>query len=293
MKQELIARYKEMCSDFSVERNIRNALRINTLKITEKECVKRLVDKGVKLEKIKFLKNGYYYESKFSLSSTPEYLQGMIYLQDAASQIPAEVLDPKTGENILDMSAAPGSKTTQIAQLMQNKGTIIALDTSHSRIEALKNNLERCSASNCAVYKKDARFANELRIKFDKILLDAPCSGNYTQEEDWLSKRNVEDFKSNARMQKEMIRAGIKCLKDKGILVYSTCSLEPEENEFVVQWAINNLDVELLDTDEKIGDKCKINILGKELNKDINKCVKIWPYKTGMQGFFIAKMRKR
>jgi len=293
MKQELIARYKEICSDFSINRNIRNSLRINTLKITEKEIVKKFEEKDVNLEKIKFLQNGYYYESKFSLSSTPEYLQGMIYLQDAASQIPAEVLDPEAGETVLDMSSAPGSKTTQIAQLMQNKVTIIALDTSHSRIEALKNNLERCFVSNCIIYKKDARFANELGIKFDKILLDAPCSGNYTQEEDWLSKRNVEDFKSNARMQKEMIRAGIKCLKDKGILVYSTCSLEPEEDEFVVQWALDNLDVELINTDVKMGDKCKTNIFKKELNKEINKCMRIWPHKTGMQGFFIVKMRKK
>ena len=322
MNEELIERYKQLAPDFDIEQTIKhakkiksltnietedvaegsaadfngqtikNALRINTLTTTESEAVKRLMKKDVKLEKIGFLDKGYYYETPFTLSSMQEYLQGHIYIQDAASQLAAEILDPKPGEKVLDLCAAPGSKTTQLAAMMQNTGVIVSVETMPGRITALKNNIERCSVKNCIIFKKDAKFAKELGAEFDKILLDAPCSGNYTQNEDWLSKRTVDDFKSNARTQKEMIKSAFKVLKKRGVIVYSTCSLEPEENELVVQWAINNLDLEIEDTNKKIGDPGIVEVFGEKLDKEISKCLRIWPHRTGMQGFFIAKMRK-
>ena len=293
MKEELIKRYKEICNDFKEVSVDKSSLRINTLLIDKKKLVKRLTEKGVKLEKIEFLENGYYYSSDFKLSSTQEYLQGMIYIQDVASQLPAIALDIKPGNKVLDMCAAPGSKTTQIGASMKNEGVLVAVDNVLGRIKVLKNNIERCSVKNCVVYKKDARFVNDLGIKFDKILLDAPCSGNYTQEKEWFEKRTIEDFKANARIQKEMIKNAVKTLKKNGELVYSTCSLEPEENEMVIQWALDNLDVELTETNIKIGDQGLVDVFGKELNLSINKCVRIWPHKTGIQGFFIAKLKRK
>ncbi len=290
----LVNRYIEICRGFELaDKNKNPSLRINTLKISEDEIEERLRKKKVRLEKIDFLKSGYYYNSPFKMPSSQEYLQGYVYLQDVASQIPAEVLGVKAGDKVLDMCAAPGSKTTQLGALMKNKGVIVSVENMLGRVKVLRNNLERCGVSNCLVYKKDARFVNELGIEFDKILLDAPCSGNYTQEETWLRERKVEDFKANARTQKEMIKSAVKCLKKDGVLVYSTCSLEPEENEMVIQWALDKLDVELMDIKLKVGDEGITNPFGKELDENVSKCVRVWPHKTGLQGFFVAKLKKK
>ena len=277
-------RYLEQVDDFVVKQNNMKALRINTLKISEEKLVKILKKKGVKLKKIDFLDYGYTFESEFSMSSTPEYLKGYFYLQEAASQIPVQVLDCKLGDNILDMNAAPGSKTTQIAQYIKDKGSIVALDIVNKRISALNNNLERMGVETSVVYLKDSRYAEDFNIIFDKILIDAPCSGNYCVEKDWFTKRSKQDFLTKSEIQKQLLAEGFKILKKGGILVYSTCSLEKEEDEDVVEWALENFDLEIVDTGLKIGnpgctDKTKLT-------------KKFWPYKTGTQGFFVAKFKK-
>ena len=162
------------------EISIRKSLRVNPLRRDPSVLLDVLKKKRVSLTKIPFLRDGYFYKSSFSLGSTPEYLQGEYYLQEAASQLPVEVLDPSPGDIVLDCCAAPGSKTTQLAQLMDNKGTIVALDINKNRIYSLSNNLERCGVKNCIVYKKDAKRASELGLEFDKVLVDAPCSGNFS-----------------------------------------------------------------------------------------------------------------
>jgi NOL1/NOP2/sun family putative RNA methylase len=213
---------------------IRDALRINTLKISEDSLLTRLKKNKVKLEKIPFTKYGYYYSADFSLGSTLEYLQGYYYLQEAASQVAVEILDPKENEIILDMCAAPGGKTSQISQYTNNKATIIALDLKRERLEALKNNLQRMGCTNVVCYNKDARYVDDIGIKFDKILLDAPCSGNFVTDNDWFNKRDLAGIKTNARHQKELLKIAVKVLKPNGTIVYSTCSLELEEDEEIV-----------------------------------------------------------
>ena len=150
-----IKRYKEMCEDFSLNVDVKNCLRVNTLKIDENVLLKRLRDKKIKLTKVPYLKHGYWYEAPFSMGSTPESLFGYYHLQDAASQIPVEILNPTNKDLVMDMCAAPGSKTSQIAQEMGNEGVIIALDIKKKRLEALKNNLERLGIKNTAIYQLD------------------------------------------------------------------------------------------------------------------------------------------
>ncbi|MEM4259822.1 MAG: RsmB/NOP family class I SAM-dependent RNA methyltransferase [Candidatus Woesearchaeota archaeon] len=295
MNNILMQRYVELGQSFDPNKiNIQKSLRVNTLKISEQELVKRLTAKGAILTKIPFLDNGYYYESNFSLGATPEYLLGYYYLQEIASQLPAIVFDPKPGERILDMCAAPGSKTTQIAQLMQNKGVIIALDKKGERLPSLRNNIERCGVTNIIIYKKDARFASDLKILFDRILLDAPCSGNFANEKDWFKLRDIAGIKQNTKVQKELLKEAVKCLKPNGVLVYSTCTLEPEENEMNIHWLLNKYsNIKLEKINIKIGDPGLISVFGENLNPEIKKCRRLWPHKTGTQAFFIAKLIKR
>jgi NOL1/NOP2/sun family putative RNA methylase len=293
LNNTLVKRYNALgCSCKII--TLKPSLRVNTLKIEEKEIVSRLKNLNVKLEKISYTDFGYYYESKFSLGATSEYLQGFYYLQEAASQLPAQVLDPKPGEKILDMCAAPGSKTTQIGQYMNNKGMIVALDSNPRRLFALRNNLERCGINNMILYKKDARFVFDLKLEFDRVLLDAPCSGNYIIEEDFFLKKSVDGIRERSRLQKELLKAAIKVLKKGGTLVYSTCSLEPEENEMNIDWVLSKYpEMKLEETGLKIGDSGLTKIFDKKLNPEISKCKRFWPEKTDTEGFFIAKLVKK
>ena len=232
-------RYKQLGADFDPKKiEVRHSLRINTLKINEEQLIERLKKERVMLEKVPFLEWGYHYAAPFSLGATPEYLLGYYYLQETASQLPVQILDPQPGETVLDMAAAPGSKTTQIAQCMKNKGILVALDENVHRLDAVKNNVERCGITNTILYKKDARFAADFGILFDKVLLDAPCSGNFVTDQHWFEKKTLDGIKERARLQKELLKAAVKVLKPKGVLVYSTCTLEPEENEMNIDWLL-------------------------------------------------------
>jgi len=268
-KEFFIERYEKLGWKFKTPK-IKQAIRVNTLKISKENLKKRLLAKGVKLSDIKFSKNGLFIESSsFSVGSTEEYLLGYYYIQGAASQIPAEMLDPFSNDLVLDCCAAPGGKSTQISQIMNNKGVIVALDKKSQRLIALKNNIERMGCSNIITYNMDALDVKKLTLKFDKILLDAPCSGNFTQEAGWFEKRDIEGIKGNAENQKNLLSKCFDVLNPGGILVYSTCSLEPEENEENVDWFLKNYDVKLLEKK------------------------RLWPSEE-TQGFFIAKfMRKK
>ncbi len=291
---KFLKRYKEMIgADYEklLEVRLKKSIRINTLKISEKEAINRLTSEKIKLEKIDFLENAFFANAKFSIGSTPEYLQGHYYIQEAASQLPALVLDAKTEDAVLDMAAAPCGKTTQIAQMMNNEGTIIALDNEDFRLSALRNNLERCGIGNCIIYKLDGRDAANLGIKFDKILLDAPCSGNFIVDKKWFDKKSVDGFEERSRLQKRLLETAVSVLKKGGTLVYSTCSMEPEENEEVIDWALKNLKIKLEKIDIAMGSPALKEFRSTTFNPEVSKCVRIWPHKTATQPFFIAKIR--
>ena len=268
-KEFFVERYRKLGWKF-YKPKIKQAIRVNTLKISKDRLKKRLSAKGIKVSDIGFSKDGLFVEkSDFSIGSTVEYLLGYCYTQGSASQLPAEMLNPAQDDLVLDCCAAPGGKTTQLSQLMKNKGVIIALDKKSQRLIALKNNIERMGCSNVIAYNIDALDVSSLSLKFNKILLDAPCSGNFTQDENWFGKRDIEGIKGNAENQKKLLKACFDVLMPGGILVYSTCSLEPEENEDNVGWFLENFNAKLLE---------------KKM---------LWPSEES-QGFFIAKfMRKK
>ncbi len=268
-------------------------LRVNTLKITAKELIARLEKLGVKLERIPFTKNGYaIVQSKFSLGAITEYLLGYYYLQEAAAQLPVEVLDPKPTDVVLDACAAPGGKTTQLAAHMQNQGTIVAYELKPHRIPSMLVNIERCGVKNTTVFEGNAVMAGRLGIQFDKVLLDAPCAGNYMTEAGWFEKRTLEGVQTSSNIQRRLLQDCVNVLKPGGQLIYSTCSLEPEENEMNINWALEHLPVRLEKVNLAIGEPGLTNVFGRKLNPDIAMCRRFWPHKTSTEGFFIAKLVK-
>lgn len=289
-KEFFVNRYMELGWKYEPS-ELKQAIRINTTNARQDDLIQRLEARRVKLEKIPFLKTGYWVrESKFSVGATTEYLLGLYSIQEAAAQIPATLFPDLKDKTVLDACAAPGGKTIQLADLMCNSGAIIALDIEKRRLTALSNQLERCHVKNTIVYLGDARQAAQLRRRFDRILLDVPCSGNFATDRRWFHNRTLEDVKRNAAVQREVLAETVKVLNDDGELVYSTCSLEPEENELNIDWAIKNLNL-LTEKINCYGEEALTNVFGKQLDNSIKNCRRIWPGMT--QGFFVCKLQKR
>jgi NOL1/NOP2/sun family putative RNA methylase len=227
-REFFLERYKSLGHRLSGEEKTCSAFRVNTLKIKEKELAESLLDRNVKFRKIDFLDYGYeILESPFSLGASFEYLLGYIYLQEPAAQFPSMVLHPSSEDIVLDIAAAPGGKTTQLASYMKNKGILVAVDINRERLYALENHLERMGVINCLVYNSDILQMNFYDQKFTKILLDAPCSGNYVTDSEWFKKRSLEDVERNSILQRKMLGLAISLVESGGSIIYSTCSLEP------------------------------------------------------------------
>ncbi|MEM2130328.1 MAG: RsmB/NOP family class I SAM-dependent RNA methyltransferase [Candidatus Bathyarchaeia archaeon] len=288
-KEFFINRYKQLGWEFE-DVEPKQAIRINAMNIKSSDLISRLRTAGVMLERVPFLKTGYWVtRSKVSVGATVEYLLGLYSIQEAASQIPATLFTSLRDKLVLDACAAPGGKTVQLADLMHNTGAIVALDIKKRRLAALANHLERCRVSNTIVYNLDARQVSWLNLKFDRILLDAPCSGNFTLDKTWFRRRTLRDVEQNAQLQRELLNALVECLNEEGEIVYSTCSLEPEENEINMDWAVKHLKLQI----EKIncyGQAGLVEVFGKRLDDSVASCRRIWPGKT--QGFFVCKLKK-
>lgn len=288
-KQFFVDRYRELGWEFrSVQ--LRQAIRVNTLNVDQTHLVRRLESRGVTLSKVPFLENGFWVEeSGFSLGATSEYLLGLYSMQEAAAQIPATLFKNVTDATVLDACAAPGGKTVQLANLMKGHGAIIAADIDSERLAALGNHLERCNVGNVVVYCLDARRVSHLETRFDHVLLDVPCSGNFAGDQDWFRNRTLRDVETNAGLQREILKEAAKVLRPGGEIVYSTCSLEPEEDEFNVQWAIVNLGL-VPQSINCLGAAGLTEIFGRELDSSMVNCRRIWPNET--QGFFVCKFRR-
>jgi NOL1/NOP2/sun family putative RNA methylase len=285
-----LKRYEEFGWKFK-KPQLKQSIRVNTANANEAQVVDRLENRGVQLQRIPFLQHGYWItETRFSLGATVEYLLGLYSIQEAAAQIPVSLFKELRGRTVLDACAAPGGKTIQLSDLMNNTGAIVALDVDGKRLTALANQLERCNSINSIVYQMDARKASDLRLRFDRILLDVPCSGNFAADPRWFKRRTISDVEANARIQKQILAAAVEVLSDGGEIVYSTCSLEPEEDELNIQWAIEELGV-LVEKVNCYGEEASTNIFGRHLDDSISRCRRIWPGQT--QGFFTCKLGRR
>ncbi|MCS7144189.1 MAG: NOL1/NOP2/sun family putative RNA methylase [Archaeoglobaceae archaeon] len=269
------------------EKGIPKYIRVNTLKISEKELIERLKNRGFGLKKTEVPFCYEVVEEKYSIGATPEYLMGYYYVMDKSSCIPPLALEPKPNELVVDLSASPGGKTTFLAMLMKNKGVILAIEPQRERLQPLIDNVNRMGAMNVAILNIDGRDFPKLGIKADKILLDAPCTGEgiIFKDESRKTDRGIEDIKFCSSLQKELIISAFDSLKPEGLLVYSTCSLTPEENEFVVEHLLEKRNAELINIE--YGEKA-LNLT----KKDLSKAKRLYPHKHRCAGFFVAKIMK-
>ncbi|HNZ59978.1 MAG TPA: RsmB/NOP family class I SAM-dependent RNA methyltransferase, partial [Methanofastidiosum sp.] len=254
-----LKRYNEMFGDKlpkfleSNEKENKDSIRVNTIKISKNELFTRLIEKGFVLNDI----NDFGFiieESKFSISSTVENLLGYFYIQGVAEMTVSPILSPNKNDFVIDMCAAPGGKTTHLSSIMENEGLIYAFDINKRRLSALKNNISRLGCLNIAVFNLSGEEITKINDKPDKILLDAPCTGSGIIRKDSLRKsiRTIHDVIFLSEIQKKLLKSAIDSLKENGTILYTTCSLEPEENEFVIQWALDNFNIKLLKIDSNI-----------------------------------------
>jgi len=288
-KQFFIDRYAELGWKYE-DAQFWQSIRINQTNAKAKNIPERLCSLGVELKKVPFLPAGYWViKSKFSPGATAEYLLGMYSIQEAAAQIPATLFTALHSKLVLDASAAPGGKTVQLADLMENSGSVIALDVNKERLAVMANHLERCHISNTIVYSLDARQATKLNRTFDRILLDVPCSGNFASDSEWFARRKFADIERNSKVQREILAEAVKCIAPNGEIVYSTCSLEPEEDELNMDWAVKNLGLQIQKIDCH-GVNGLTEVFGRKLDPQVAFCRRIWPADT--QGFFVSKLKK-
>ena len=214
--------------------------------------------------------------------------------------IPPLVLDPKPGELVLDIAAAPGSKTTQIAMYMQNSGLLVANDVEAPRLAALGINLQRCGVANAIITKMKGRSWEHVPLQFDRILVDAPCSGTGTIRKSLktIGMWNPKMVQRLAGTQRNLLKAAFGLLKPGGTLVYSTCSLEPEENEGVISAFLEYtqqhalpMEVQNIDLPLKRGRPVE-EFEGQRYRSEVRHCLRLWPQDNDTEGFFVAKLIK-
>ncbi|XHH09274.1 MAG: NOL1/NOP2/sun family putative RNA methylase [Candidatus Bathyarchaeia archaeon] len=289
-KQFFTDRYEQLGWKYK-QVKLRQAIRFNQTNIKGQDLVSRLSSLGVHLEKIGFLPDGFWVcDSTVSVGATAEYLLGLYSVQEAAAQIPVTLFSNLKGKSVLDASAAPGGKTVQLADNMDNTGSIIAIDINKRRLTALSNHLERCHIQNTVVYQLDARNTPKLGLKFNRILVDAPCSGNFASDPEWFQNRTLQDVERNARVQREILMKTAECLTEDGEIIYSTCSLEPEEDELNMDWAINRLNLKIAEINCP-GAAGLTSVFGKQLDASVAFCRRFWPDPT--QGFFVCKLVRK
>jgi len=294
-----------------LDQPLRQALRINTLNISVDNFLKNINSKKWQLNPVLWNKRGFFIDRQdrsIPLGTTPEHQSGEIYIQEAISMLPVDVLQPQAGSIILDMAASPGSKTTYMADLMGNTGFILANDLSSKRIKGLISNIKRLGIVNTAVTRKNAlKLSRYFSHTFDKVLLDAPCTGEGLIRKDRtvLQKWSESNIRIMSKLQKQMIDVAFDCLKTGGEMVYSTCTLTPEENEEVIDHLIRKYGglLEIIDLKNVLSefgiDKNLISqttpVLEfgkKKYHSAVQNCLRIWPQIFNTEGFFVAKIKK-
>lgn len=259
-------------------------IRVNSLKTTKEDFMKQLADNGIEAEDIPGLKEGLTIRKGASQFFTHLLSSGEAYVQSASSMVPVHVLEPKAGETVLDMCAAPGSKTTQMAEWMKNEGTIDAWDLYPHKISLIKKNAKKEGITIIHAGARDSsKPMPQVNGKYDKILLDAPCSGlgvlGHKAEIRW--RRQEADLEAFPPLQQKLLTCAASYLKSGGTLVYSTCTLNWAENEDMIRWFLSEhpefepVDFTLSDT-----------------QTSEHGIMTLWPDEWDSDGFFVAKLKK-
>lgn len=269
-----------------LEKPLRRSIRINTIKKTVKEMTLRI--SAWRPQQVPWCAEGFWVDAR-ELGNEPAHCLGYYYVQEAASMIPPAVLEPEGF--VLDMCASPGSKTTQLAT---SDCVVFANDVSHSRMAPLQHNVQRCGAANVVLTRQNgARYRS--RFQFDRVLVDAPCTGvgairkKYEIAGDW-SRQVVKQLSAS---QRKLITSGFDLLKKDGILVYSTCTLSPEENEAVVDHLLKSRNAELEEIELPLKrSEPVMEWRGRRFENSVSRCLRLYPQDNDTEGFFVAKVRK-
>ncbi len=310
-REYMISRYYEMLGSWdevkellnSFERKLKHSIRCNTLRV--KDCrilIERLERLGFKLKEVDFWNLAYEVVEEVrnpTLGSTHEFLLGMYYLyRGKASLIPPLILNPQRSDRVADLAAAPGGKTTHLAQLMNNEGVILATEVSRERMRALRNNVERMGVRNTVLMRVDGRKVKEfLKGYFSKVLLDAPCTGEglIMIDPERKVKTSFDDLMKWHENQVDFLNSALETLNIGGHILYTTCSIAPEENELVIAKILSRRDdirvVKLDNTPIKLSQSIT-EYFGLNLPKDISYCGRIYPHVHGMEGFFLCLLER-
>jgi len=276
-------------------------IRANTLKTRRRDLAQALINRGVNLEPIgKWSKVGLQiFDSPVPIGATPEYLAGHYMLQAASSFLPVMALAPQENERILDMCSAPGGKTSYISALIKNTGCVFANDANKDRIKAVIANIHRLGIKNAVVCNYDGREFPNVIGGFDRVLLDAPCSGTGVIAKDPSVKVNKseQDFQMVTQIQKELLLSAIDSVdansKTGGYIVYSTCSITVEEDEEVVNYALRKRpNVKLVPTGLDFGKEGFTSFRGKNFNPSLKLTRRYYPHTHNMDGFYVSKFKK-
>lgn len=292
LKNRLLKQYgeeitKKIIEGYYAERKL--TFRVNTIKSNKEKVTKFLDENNVEYKTVSWYEDAFIVEkSDESLIRGSEiYENGEIYIQSLSSMIPPLIVDPKEGENILDMTAAPGGKTTEIYALSQGKANITACEKNKIRAERLKYNIEKQGATRIGLLMQDARRLDSF-FMFDKILLDAPCSGSGTldlNDEKVIQGFTEELVNRSVKTQKELIDKALKHIKPCKEMVYSTCSILKEENEVYLDELVKKRTIEIIPLD--LDEFSEIPVL--PVNLDGTLCVCPTEY---YEGFYVAKIKK-
>ncbi len=278
-----------------------STFRANTLKITPEDLANQLAQRGIEVEKVPWLPNAFFLKNvpQKVLAETDFYKNGYLYLQNLSSMLPALILDPKPDDKILDLTAAPGSKTTQIAALMKNTGQILANDKSRIRLYKLEANLKMQGVTNTQITNLPGQIIwKKYPEYFDKTLVDVPCSlegtfqaNNPKTFTDWSPKKG----KMLVQTQRYLLRSAITATRVGGTIVYSTCTLSPEENEGIIDWILKTekgaLEIEEISLPIPGALPGFTHWNKKEFNTELKNTIRILPSST-MEGFYVAKLKK-
>ena len=283
MKKLLGDDYDRYLDSFSEKRYY--GLRVNTAKITVEEFLKIA---PFHLEPIPWTDDGFYYEEQERPSRHPYYYAGLYYLQEPSAMLPAEVLPIKEGDLVLDACAAPGGKSSKLANRLDRSGFLVSNDISVSRCQVLLKNLETMGIVNACVMAEDITKMDRFENFFDKILIDAPCSGEgmFRKEASLIGEWEEKGNRYYSDLQKQIVASTVRLLKDGGKMVYSTCTFSPEEDEQIVEYALNICpDLKVLPI--KTADGFAPGITGKTKN-----CVRLYPHRIKGEGHFVALLQK-
>ncbi len=300
--EDIYVRYEKIIPDFRefiefLNRFQRISVRLNTLKI-KKESILSLL-KDFSLKPVSFYNDAYVVENGHGIGNHFTHQLGFIYVQEIASMLPALILEPKPEDVVLDLCASPGSKTTQIAQMMGNRGLIVANEIDYKRISSLIHNVKKCGLLNEVLISiPGEKIGDVLPNYFDKILLDAPCSaeGTIRKSKKVLYHWGIKNIQKMSRIQKGLIVSAFRALKPGGTLVYSTCTIAPEENEGVIDYLLKKFpEAEVLSINIP-NFKFREGIVSWEkehFDIRVKNCVRILPQDNDTAPFFIARITKR